>query len=390
MKIPILFLGLVFLIGSCKVGPNYHTPKVEVPDAYSEEQNNKTFVPSDEDLAAWWTIFNDPFLNDLLAETVSYNFDYRIALEQVYQARAQYWVQFTQILPEIDFDAQATRFRQSQAFLSSQTTSTQKAAKTNNTTANTAAAAASTSSSSVHPINNFFQLGFDAIWEIDLFGKLQRTAEAAYDTWEATAETARDVKITVLSEVANTYVLICAYQKKVNLSAQIVNTNEGLLALSADRFQSGLTNEQELESLRASLETDKAALKVLQILLKQNIYSLAILLGRLPESLVELFEVERPIPMAGGKVPTGLPAELLRRRHDIRSAERQLASATEEIGVAVAQLYPSVSLIGSSSSFAANPLQGANIGYSSDTASKLFSGPARIWGVGALFCYSND
>jgi NodT family efflux transporter outer membrane factor (OMF) lipoprotein len=385
MKRSLFFMSLFSLFEGCKVGPDYHIPEVDVPINYSEDQDNQTFSPSDEDLVAWWTILNDPFLNGLLEETVAYNFDYRIALEQVYQARAQYWIQFTQILPEIDFDAQAVRFRQSQAFASTAATAAaaNSSATTTATTASTNPAAAT--AISIPPIQNFFQLGFDAIWEIDFFGKLRRTAEAAYDNWQATDEMARNVKIIVLSEVANTYTLICAYQKKVNLTAQIVTIDEELLELSIERFQAGLANEQQIENALATLETDKGALNVLQIILKQNIYSLATLLGRLPETIIEEFKTERSIPIARGKVPAGLPAELLRRRHDIRSSERQLAAATEEIGVAVAQLYPSVSLVGSSSSFAANPLQGANIGYSTDTASKLFSGSARVWGIGALF-----
>ena len=168
------------------------------------------------------------------------------------------------------------------------------------------------------------------------------------------------------------------------LAAQIVITDEQLLALSLDRFRSGLTNEQEIEAIRSALETDKAALKALQILLKQSIYSLAILVGRPPETLIEQFTIERPIPIARGKVPAGLPADLLRRRHDIRSAERQLAAATEEVGVAYAALYPSVSLTGSSSSFAANPLQGANYRLFNRQSQQTIHKPRRIWGIGAL------
>ena len=117
MKCPTLLISAFLLCTSCKVGPNYHTPVTLMPDAFTEAQENKTFFPLDEDLVDWWKIFNDPFLNGLLEETVSGSFDYHIALEQVYQARAQYWVQFTQILPEFDFDAQTSRFRVSQASL---------------------------------------------------------------------------------------------------------------------------------------------------------------------------------------------------------------------------------------------------------------------------------
>ena len=348
-----------------------------MPLSFTEERVEESVPINDDDLVRWWTAFKDPFLNQLLEETLNANFDYRIALQRVYQARAQYWIQFTQILPEVDFDAQGTRFRASQSFTNSTSAST-------TTSANTNPVAASTSITPVSPIQNFFQLGFDAIWEIDLFGRLRRAADAAYDTWEATNEDARGVKILVLSETANTYVSICALQKKNAIASEVVTIDEELLELSFYRFDAGLTNEQEVELAKATLEGDKAALKALQIALKQTIYSLAVLLGKMPELVITDFQIEHPIPQAEGMAPYTLPSDLLRRRPDISSAERQLAAATEEIGVAVAELFPQVSLVGSSSSFAANPLQGANIGYSSPSLSKLFSGSSRIWGIGGI------
>ncbi len=373
MKRISLAIPLLLLWTSCKVGPDYETPLVAMPSEYVEEyiedREESTYDPYDEDFLYWWMIFNDPFLNELLDEATRGSFDYRIAIEQVYQARAQYWMQFTQILPEFDFDTQASRFRASQAFTTSSTASTPRAAA---------------ATAGISPIQNFFQIGFDCVWELDLFGKLRRTADAAYDTWQATCETSRDVKIIVLSEVASTYAQICAFQKRETLALEIVDDEEKFFELLSDKFTAGLSSEIDVENIRVNLETDRAALKAIQILLRQSIYSLAILLGRDPESLADDFSIKREIPIARGKIPAGLPADLLRRRHDIRSAERNMAAATEQIGVAVAQLYPSVSLTGSSSSFAANPLQGANIGYSTDTASRLFTSPARIWGIGAL------
>ena len=365
----ILAISLMFLVTACKVGPNYYPPQDVMPPEFAEDQPDKTFYPLDENLLDWWTAFNDPFLDQLLEETIRGNFDFQIALSKVYQARSQYWIVFTQILPEIDLSGTATHFRTSQNFANA---------------ANAANAASASGIAPISPIQNLFQLGFDAIWEIDLFGKLRRNADSYFDVWQATDETARDIKITVLSEVAKTYTLICSYQKKVEIANQSVQSDEWLLELSNMRFETGLANQQETLAAIGTLDINKANLIALQTLLRQTIYSLAVLLGRQPETLLCEFEMDRPIPYAAGLVPAGLPGDLLRRRHDIRSAERQLAGATEQIGVAVASLYPSVSLTGSGSSFAANPLQGANIGYASDTASKLFSSPSRIWGIGGF------
>jgi NodT family efflux transporter outer membrane factor (OMF) lipoprotein len=369
-----------------------------MPEAYTESKEDTTFVPKDEDFIGWWSCFDDPFLNNLIEESVSGNFDYRIALEQMEQARSQYWVQFTQILPEIVFDAQGSRFRTSQSFAKPTPSSTTISTTTSPVPAPAPAPApaiptpstTTTTTTSTNPgvklspTQSFFQIGFDAIWEIDLWGQFRRAADAAFDTFEATSETSRDIKITIMSEVANTYTTICSFQEKVALQTQIVNSDELAFALAADRFTAGINPEQDVESAFSTLKTDKAALKSLQTGLKESIYSLAVLLGKNPETVLSDFLVKRPIPQARGKVPAGLPAELLRRRHDVRSAERQLAAATEEVGVAVAQLYPSLSLSGSSTSYAANPLQGSNIGLSSDKLNKLFKGKSRIWGVGAL------
>lgn len=379
MRLLLIFIFSVALVG-CEVGPNYRSPDIPMPSEYSEDLPDKTFAVEDENLVNWWIIFKDPFLELLLQEALFGSFDYRIALEQVYQARAQYWVQFTQILPEIDGDFQATRFKTSQSFASSP-------AATAASAASTTAAASSTADLNISPYQNFFQAGFDAVWEIDLFGRLRRTAQSAFDTWEAAAEESRAVKIVVLSEVVNIYTAICALQKKTNIAAQVVDLDENLLQFSKDRFESGLADEQEVEAAIGTLEQDKANLLVLQTSLKFNIYSLGILLGMQPETLLEDFNIERPIPYAGGKIPAGLPSDLLRRRPDIRSAERTLAANTELIGAAIADLFPKVSLVGSSSSFAANPLQGANIGYSSDSINKLFSPRSLIWGYGTLITF---
>lgn len=371
MKRILSLLGLLLMVSGCKVGPNYSPPPTPVPTNFIEEQPYRTTPVSDEDLVHWWEeTFNDPFLDQLMEDTLLYNFDLRIAVERIYQARANYLVQFASIFPEIESDFQASHFRTSQSFSSA-------------TPTNTPAPATSTRS----PITNFFQIGLDAIWQIDLFGKLRRTADSACDTWEAAIEDERGVRITVLSEVANLYVAICYYQTKAQLAQQLVEFDESLASLSTERFYSGLAGEEELVEVLSTLEFDKAALIVFQTALKQNIYSLAVLLGRLPEDLVADFAINRPIPTASGKIPETLPSDLLRRRPDIAAAERRLAAQTELIGVAVADLFPSVSLIGSSGSFAANPLQGANIGFASDRFSKLFTAPSRVWGIGALITW---
>lgn len=364
MRLILFLISPCLFLTACKVGPNYHPPEVVMPLNFVENRPDETVEVSDENLLNWWGRFNDPFLDDLLDVAIRQNFDYRIALEKVYQARAQYWVQFTQILPEFDAASVASHFRTSQSFGT-----------------NTAASAAA---ATVSPVQNFYQVGIDAIWQIDIFGKFRRNAASAYDLWEASADDLIGVKLTVISEVASTYATICSYQKKKDIAEQVVKLDEELLLLSQGRFKAGLANEQEVEAALAALESDKAQLNLTESALKQTIYSLATLLGRLPEEVIANFRLQRPILKAEGKVPIAVPSELLRRRPDIRSAERQLASSTEQVGVAVADLFPTLSLTGSSSSFAANPLQGANAGFSSNSLDKLFRPASAIWGIGGF------
>jgi multidrug efflux system outer membrane protein len=352
----------LFLSG-CMVGPDYHPPVVAMPDAFSENIVADKTECVDEDLAHWWTFFHDPFLDSLLAESFEGSFDWKIALEQICQARASYKVQTTAYLPEISSDVQITRSRTSQSL-----TSTRNADTFFN----------------IPPIQTFYQAGLDVIWQIDLFGGLRRASLAAYDQWEATIENARGVRIVVLSEVALTYTNICALQQAREIAAQAICLGESLLELNTSLEVAGLSNEQNVAAIFSQLETQRADLLVLEINLRQAIYSLAVLIGRPPESLLIQFQEVRPIPRASGRVPIGLPSELLRRRPDIRQAERLIAAATEEIGVAVANLFPTVALTGSSASFSANPLQGANAGFASNSFSKWFTSPSQIWGLGFI------
>lgn len=375
MKTPLLLVCLALFLSSCKVGPNYVPPDTPVPEYFRESDEGPTDDLEDSALFHWWLAFEDPLLDALLEQALEGNFDFQISLNKIVAARAIYWSQFTQLLPDFLFGAQASRSRASQSFANSQ----------NNLVMPTANGLSTTTPLS--PIRNFFQLGFDAVWELDFFGGLQRATEAAYDNWQASIYDARGIKITMLSEIANTYVSIRALQQKKDIAKQSIEIEAHLIKLSEARFDAGLSNSLEVNTFRAALKTDEALYVAADESLKTTIYSLAVLVGQFPESLIDTFQPLRPIPKGFGKVPAGLPADLLRRRPDIRSAERALAAATANIGVAVAQLFPTVSLIGSSTSFASNPLQGANIGWSSDQLNKLFKPASRIWGYGAFVSF---
>ncbi len=346
------------------VGPNYKHPEVAMPLEFEEVDGSVSVA--DEDLCQWWRQFEDPLLDAFMEEAYLANYDLKIALENVIQARAQYRIQGSYLWPEIDLNAAAVRSRFSQTLLSSNavvSTATGISPSTSITTG-------STGSPMGPPIQNFFQVGFDAIWELDIWGKFRRGKRAAYDLWEASRDTAQNVMITVLSETARDYVAIRGLQSQIDLLEEKIWADEEELALAQVLFEAGLDNFIQVESFVSALETDKAALPVLETSLKQTIYALAILLGRQPEGLAADFEKRAPIPSGIGKVPAGLPSELLRRRPDVRAAERQLAAATEQIGVAVANLFPHISLTGN------------GYGFESSKQNKWLLGKSRYWSIG--------
>ncbi len=361
MKYTVLSL---LLLAGCMVGPNYRKPEIAMPAEFLEGKGETE--GSESNLCGWWKQFNDPLLDELIAQAASANFDWRIALEQIIEARAQYKVQRSKLFPEIDLNAAAIRSRNSQNFFNPSST---ELLSTSAPSTNPALASAS---SGISTYQDFFQVGFDAIWELDFFGKFRRAKNAAYDSWEASRDEAQAVLILALSEVARSYVEIRGFQQKIKLTCEKIRADEEELALTQALFAAGLDSEIDVEGLIATLESDRAALPLLETGLKQTIFALAVLLGQLPEPLVARFNEIGPIPSGMDKVPIGLPSDLLRRRPDVRSAERQLAAATEMIGYAVADLFPHISLTGT------------GYGYESAMRTNWLTPPSRYWNIGPI------
>lgn len=352
-------LCLLILLSGCMVGPKYQEPEMCMPAEFEESKDE---VETNVDLSQWWKQFNDPVLDALIAEALYANYDLRIALERIEQARSQYRIEKSHLWPEIDFNATATRTRISQNLFPP-------------------SPLPSTGGGSFFPrFLNIFQVGFDAIWEIDFFGKFRRSKNAAHYTWEAMREDTQSVLISMVSEVAVNYVNIRALQKKIDLTKKRIQADEKELVITKALFQKGLDNEMQVTTLISTIETDRASLPVLETSFKQTVFALAYLLGRQPEGFIEVFQEIHPIPSGIGKVPVGLPSDLLRRRPDVRNAERQLAAANEQIGVAMADLFPHIALTGIS--FGAGNQGGSSIGYESAELNKLLTSPSRMFSVG--------
>lgn len=333
-------LILIFL-GGCAVGPNYQTPEVSLPSSYYEPHDKKETDLSD--LKEWWTAFNDPLLNILVHEALSQNLDLKIAVEKIHQVRAEYQIEAAELYPKIDLTAEQRRTRISQNLFDSNFLGP--------------------------PLQSLYKVGFDASWEVDIFGKRRRAKEGAYYEYEAEVNNARDVYITLLSEIAATYIQIRGFQHKISLSKRDIYIQKELLSLSEARFVSGLDSEITPQEAQINLEESQALLPSLETSYRKALHRLAVLMGKTPESLHVDFEQQQTIPISDAPIPVGLPSDLLRRRPDIRKAERVLAAATANIGEAIADLFPRFSLMGS-------------FGFESNQTNNWFKAKSRSWSLG--------
>jgi len=347
----------LLLVGGCMVGPQYKTPEIVMPEQFTESTASLT----DEDLSEWWKQFNDPKLDALIEEVIQGNFNFKIALEQVIQSRAQLQIQSSTLWPTIDLKATAIRQRFSQTLFTS--------------AANAISFAGGATDSGIGAITgpaiqNFFQVGFDAIWELDFWGKFRHGKRAAYDQWEASQFLANNILLTMIAEAARDYVSLRALQQQIEILKKKIQADLRELELFQVLYDAGLDTQIQIQNQMSTLSGDRAQLPILETSLKQLIYALALLVGKQPEAFSHTFDVVESLPVFAGKVPAGLPSDLLRRRPDIRASERQLAAATEQVGIAVSGLFPSISLTGN------------GYGYESNQTSKLFSPKSTIWGIG--------
>jgi NodT family efflux transporter outer membrane factor (OMF) lipoprotein len=301
------------------VGPNYKEPKVIMPDKFAEEITSDATITS---LKKWWETFNDPNLNNIINKAIAKNYDLSLALERIEQTRAYYRIKKADLFPEIDATAAAIRLGFSQ----------------------------NTIITSLMPVNscNLFQIGFDTIWEVDIFGKLRREKEAAFYEIQAYQENMRDVYITVISDAAKYYVDICALQNIIDLTTKKIEYQKNILSLTQSKKASGLDSKINVNEQIDNLKEEEEKLLYYSTILKQIIYKLAVILGEKPESKEFDPSEFKTIPIAENMIKVGLPSSLLRNRPDIRKAERQLAMATAKVGAAIAEFFPSFSLTGNS------------------------------------------
>jgi len=334
----LLATAALFLTGAvgCEVGPNYRPPQVSVPDRFSPATQPATepaTQPSAVDLGRWWQTFHDPMLERLVARGVSANYNVQLAEARVRQARAQVDYSTAALFPTANALGSFTRIRSSNNLSG--------AGVTGGTSASTG------TSLFTHGTTNFFQAGFDAAWELDVFGGTRRQIESSLASLEAQIEARRDALVTLTSEVANDYVLLRGYQQELRIAQDNARTQRNTLELQQMKLGVGLTTALTIAQAEAQVASTESAIPPLQTLIEQMNQALAVLLDLPADDLRKELGPAGSLPVGPEAIPAGLPSELVRRRPDVRQAERQLAAATANIGVAVAQLFPQFSLTGS-------------------------------------------
>lgn len=308
-----LFLTVALPLSACSVGPDYRPrapAELGVPQSYS--------VPADqanaEDIRRWWANFNDPMLAQLVEQGRTANLDVAQAVTRLRQARESLVQSRASLFPTIGVSGGATRDQQITGPGGS---------------------------------GNSFSIGADASYQVDLFGGNRRGVEAAGAAYEAAGFDYAAVLVSIQGEIARNYVLARLAQQQLANARESLAIQDDNLQIAGWRVQAGLVSSLDAEQARSARAQTAASIPSIEANYNSFVSRLGVLTGQAPGALKASMEAPKPIPVGPSSVATGIPAETLRQRPDVRSAERNLAAATARIGVAQAQLYPALSIGGS-------------------------------------------
>jgi NodT family efflux transporter outer membrane factor (OMF) lipoprotein len=352
--IQITTLVLVVIAG-CKVGPNYQNPKMPMPAQFGESTTRPTSRPS-VDMTRWWDAFDDPLLNSIIDDAVQHNLDLKSATARLRQERALRGVTAADWFPTVNVDGSYDRQRRTG--ITSGTISGTGGNGNGGTTIN-----------GTNRYSSLWSTGFDATWELDIFGSVSRNVEAANADVEAAVFDRRDVLVTLLAEVASDYIDLRGAQRDLTITRNNENSQQQTLNLTRERFRAGIASDLDVAQAEAQVATTDSAIPTLEAEIRRDIHALGVLTGKDPEALSAQLSPPKDLLVKLPAVPLGMPSQLLQRRPDIMRSERQLASATALVGAAVADWFPKFSLTGSYS-------------WQATKAAHLFSDANNFWDIG--------
>jgi NodT family efflux transporter outer membrane factor (OMF) lipoprotein len=315
--IPFTAVICMLLSGCASVGQKYIPPETKIPEKWSSTNDSLTSKATDvQVLANWWTLFNDPVLTNLVEQAVNENNDIKKAQARVREVRARRAITKSDFLPSLKANASSSKSR----------------SEDDNGDVTT---------------NEFYNAGFDASWEIDVFGKTRYSVDAADALLEANIESLRDMLVSVTAEVALNYVEVRTYQTRLSIAETNLRIQSDTLDIVKWRAEAGLTTQLDVEQAKYALEQTRSTIPSLTSNLTQSKNGLAVLLGKTPSSLNGILYERKDIPIAPVEVAVGVPADVLRQRPDVRKAERTLAEKMAQTAATKASRYPSFTLNGS-------------------------------------------
>jgi multidrug efflux system outer membrane protein len=334
-------MAAAVLMGGCAVGPNYHRPETPV-DAHFANAGEPGFAET-EAVEHYWTSFNDPMMTGLIADALAHNKDLAAAEANLRAARAARRLAGFDQYPTVDLAASYTHNLDSQEQLPG---------------------------IDMHDREfDAAQGAFDGLWELDLFGRVRRNVEAARGDVGAAAATVADARVSVIAEVARDYFILRGLQDQLQLTQRNADNQFDTLKLTRNRLEAGRGNELDTSRAEAQWQTTVSSIPSLEASIATTCYRLSVLTGRQPTALGASLKSLAPMPALPPLNAIGTPEQLLRRRPDVRVAERRLAASTARIGVAVGDLFPKVTLVG-------------EVGYFAPTFGEFGESQARSFSVG--------
>lgn len=340
-------------VAGCAIGPDFRPPQAQVPAQWAGPTTAPATQPAQawaQDLAQWWTAFHDPKLTWLVEQAAQSNLDLKQAEARIRQARAARGIAAAGLGPTLDA---GSSFRRSSS---------------------AAASTGGRGGGGGRTYANQYQAGFDAAWELDVFGGVRRNVEAADADIRAAVESRRDLLVTLAAEVARNYVDLRAFQQRIAIARDNLKAQEHTAELTRKRSRGGFASGLDVANAEAQVAATAAGIPLLESSAQQAIYGLGVLLGRQPAALLADLSAPSAIPGAVPAVPAGLPSDLLRRRPDIRWAEADIHAATARIGVATADLFPRFTISGSLS------FQASDLSSWLNWANRFWSfGPSVTW-----------
>ncbi len=333
--------AVVAVIAGCAVGPNYHQPETPV-DAHFANAGEPGLADGDT-VERYWTEFADPLLNSLVEDALAHNTDLGVAAANLQAARAARRLAGFDQYPTVTVNGSYTHNLESAQQL--------PGVDRHDREFDTA------------------QAGFDGLWELDLFGRVRRNVEAARGDLGASEATLRDARVSVIAEVARDYFILRGLQDQLDLTKRNADNQLRSLTLTRTRLEAGRGNELDTSRAEAQWQTTLASIPSLEASIATTTYRLSVLTGRPPTALGEKLSPQAPMPTLPTMNAVGTPEQLLRRRPDVRVAERRLAAATARVGVATGDLFPKVTIVG-------------EVGYWAPTFGDFGQSEARFFSVG--------